>query len=144
MSLLATPQQRSKLRQTVGEMSLLGRPRTLLNDGRNGAKANSGTSRQNSQVSQALAELYQLLEAYAPAWYGQEHHEMAEFALRSKTASAPKILTQLLVLLEEYSPAWYTREQREKARCALRSLKTSQVEKPTRRKTNVRIQTWNL
>jgi hypothetical protein len=35
-----------------------------------------------TQVADALAELYNLLEQYAPLWYTQEHHEKAESALR--------------------------------------------------------------
>lgn len=30
----------------------------------------------------ALADLHQLLEEYAPSWYTQEHHEKAESALQ--------------------------------------------------------------
>ena len=30
----------------------------------------------------ALLELYNLLEEYAPTWYTQEHHDRAEAALR--------------------------------------------------------------
>ena len=32
-------------------------------------------------IEQALTQLYQLLEEYAPSWYTQEHREMAESAL---------------------------------------------------------------
>lgn len=37
---------------------------------------------QLSQVADILAELYCLLEQYAPIWYTQEQHERAESALR--------------------------------------------------------------
>ena len=37
--------------------------------------------RNSSQIEQALRKLYQLLEQYAPAWYRQEHREIAERAL---------------------------------------------------------------
>jgi hypothetical protein len=32
-------------------------------------------------VIEALADLYHLLENYAPSWYGKEHHEKAAAAL---------------------------------------------------------------
>jgi hypothetical protein len=38
--------------------------------------------RQLSRVADALAELYDLLEQYAPVWYTREQHERAESALR--------------------------------------------------------------
>ena len=38
---------------------------------------------QLAQLADALAELYGLLEGYAPTWYTFDHHERAEFALRS-------------------------------------------------------------
>ena len=37
---------------------------------------------QLAQATDALAELYQLLEDYAPAWYSEHHHKKAETALR--------------------------------------------------------------
>jgi hypothetical protein len=37
---------------------------------------------QLQRATDALAELYQLLEDYAPAWYAQHHHQKAESALR--------------------------------------------------------------
>ena len=36
-----------------------------------------------TQLTDALAELYALLEGYAPTWYTFDHHERAESALRS-------------------------------------------------------------
>ena len=39
--------------------------------------------RQLAQLADALAELYGLLEGYAPTWYTFDHHERAESALRS-------------------------------------------------------------
>ena len=36
-----------------------------------------------TQLTDALAELYGLLEGYAPTWYTFDHHERAESALRS-------------------------------------------------------------
>ena len=36
-----------------------------------------------TQLAEALAELYGLLEGYAPTWYTLHHHERAESALRS-------------------------------------------------------------
>jgi hypothetical protein len=38
---------------------------------------------QLTQLADALAELYGLLEGYAPTWYTLHHHERAESALRS-------------------------------------------------------------
>jgi hypothetical protein len=38
---------------------------------------------QLTQLADALAELYGLLEGYAPAWYTLHHHKRAESALRS-------------------------------------------------------------
>jgi hypothetical protein len=37
---------------------------------------------QLARATDALAELYQLLEDYAPAWYSERHHKKAESALR--------------------------------------------------------------
>ena len=36
---------------------------------------------QLAALAQALSELYQLLEEYAPAWYTQQHRERAKAAL---------------------------------------------------------------
>jgi hypothetical protein len=38
---------------------------------------------QLSQLADAFAELYGLLEGYAPTWYPLHHHEKAESVLRS-------------------------------------------------------------
>jgi len=38
---------------------------------------------QLTQLADALAELHELLEGYAPTWYTLHHHERAESALRS-------------------------------------------------------------
>jgi hypothetical protein len=43
----------------------------------------SEMSLQLTQLTDALAELYGLLEGYAPTWYPFDHHERAESALRS-------------------------------------------------------------
>lgn len=40
-------------------------------------------SAQFLRLQEALKMLYDLLEAYAPVWYTEEHHEKAEGALRS-------------------------------------------------------------
>jgi hypothetical protein len=37
---------------------------------------------QLARATDALAELYQLLEDYAPTWYSEHHHKKAESALR--------------------------------------------------------------
>ena len=36
----------------------------------------------SKRLAEALEDLYELLEEYAPAWYTQEHREKAEAALR--------------------------------------------------------------
>ena len=36
------------------------------------------------QILDALTTLVELLEAYAPSWYNQEHHELADAALAVK------------------------------------------------------------
>ncbi len=40
-------------------------------------------SAQVLKLREALKMLYDLLEAYAPEWYTEEHHDKAEAALRS-------------------------------------------------------------
>jgi hypothetical protein len=35
------------------------------------------------ELQEALETLYELLEAYAPVWYTEEHHDKATAALRS-------------------------------------------------------------
>ena len=42
----------------------------------------SGIKVQLTRGAEALAELYALLEEYAPSWYRPQHHERAESALR--------------------------------------------------------------
>jgi hypothetical protein len=37
---------------------------------------------QLARAADVLAELYELLEKYAPTWYTQHHHEKAESTLR--------------------------------------------------------------
>jgi hypothetical protein len=37
---------------------------------------------QLTRATDVLAELHELLEKYAPTWYTQHHHEIAESALR--------------------------------------------------------------
>lgn len=39
-------------------------------------------STQVPKLREALTTLYELLEAYAPVWYIEEHHDKAEAALR--------------------------------------------------------------
>jgi len=41
------------------------------------------TRPETTQLEDALLELYNLLEEYAPSWYTEEHHNRAESALRS-------------------------------------------------------------
>ena len=45
--------------------------------------ASSEMTPQLAQLADALAELHELLEGYAPTWYTLHHHEKAECALRS-------------------------------------------------------------
>jgi len=40
-------------------------------------------SLERGRLEDALAELHNLLEEYAPSWYTEEHHDKAESALRS-------------------------------------------------------------
>lgn len=40
-------------------------------------------SAQVLKLREALKMLYELLEAYGPMWYTEEHHDKAEAALRS-------------------------------------------------------------
>jgi hypothetical protein len=42
-----------------------------------------------SFVIEALADLYYLLENYAPSWYRKEHHEKAAAALSAVKAESP-------------------------------------------------------
>jgi len=46
------------------------------------SKSTSEMELRLTQVADALAQLYDLLEQYAPVWYTREHHERAESALR--------------------------------------------------------------
>jgi hypothetical protein len=59
--------------------------RAEQSDVRNLAEHPNDTSGMRLQLirgAEALAELYELLEEYAPSWYRQQHHERAESALR--------------------------------------------------------------
>ena len=47
------------------------------------SQCESGKNPNQEQLVQTLAQLHQLLEDYAPTWYTQEHHEIAEAALQS-------------------------------------------------------------
>ena len=38
---------------------------------------------ERARLAEALSELHNLLEEYAPAWYTEEHHRKAEVALQS-------------------------------------------------------------
>ena len=44
----------------------------------------SDVERDPELLADALTDLYDLLEQYAPSWYTEEHHEKAEAALHSK------------------------------------------------------------
>jgi len=45
--------------------------------------ATSKTELNQEQLIRALAQLYQLLEEYAPPWYTQEAHDIAAAALKA-------------------------------------------------------------
>lgn len=40
----------------------------------------------STRVLEALSDLHELLEEYAPSWYTEEHHRKAESALHPKKA----------------------------------------------------------
>jgi hypothetical protein len=42
---------------------------------------------QRTRIAEALRELYELLEEYAPAWYTEDRHERAKSALQLLTGS---------------------------------------------------------
>lgn len=42
------------------------------------------------RLSEALKDLYELLEEYSPAWYTEEHHEKARAALDLKPKRHPR------------------------------------------------------
>jgi hypothetical protein len=45
-------------------------------------KSESNGDLNQNDLLLALDQLYQLLEEHAPSWYTQQHHEIAEAALR--------------------------------------------------------------
>ena len=48
--------------------------------------APSAIAGNQGQVAEALVQLWMLLEEYAPSWYTQEHHKLAEAALSPSKA----------------------------------------------------------
>jgi hypothetical protein len=71
-------------------------------------------------IAEALVQLHDLLELYAPMWYTQGHHERAESALRDGAAASASAFVELYHLLEDYAPIWYTSEQHERSEKVLR------------------------
>ena len=51
--------------------------------------SDSNVETRPSFVVEALADLYYLLENYAPSWYRKEHHEKAAAALSAVKAESP-------------------------------------------------------
>ena len=67
---------------------------------------------------QVLSELSNLLEEYAPTWYGEAQRTRVSAALKLPAYA----LVELCALLEDYAPAWYTAAQRDRALGTLRDL----------------------
>jgi hypothetical protein len=44
-------------------------------------RRNNHRKSERTHLVEALSDLHNLLEEYAPAWYTEEHHRKAEFAL---------------------------------------------------------------
>ena len=76
-----------------------------------------------NHIAKTLAELYRLLEEYAPPWYTVNHHQKTELAFADGPVGMAKALIELVELLEEYAPAWYTERSHHDAQLALRALK---------------------
>lgn len=78
-----------------------------------------GTSQQRRSVNpeEVLAELYALMEEYAPTWYAEKQYDHVLDRRRPRA----EVLLELVTLLEEYAPTWYT-EKRGRAMDALRVL----------------------
>jgi hypothetical protein len=87
------------------------------------------------QVEMAVKELFQLLEAYAPTWYSEGHHQRAEAALRERGESLRSVFRELSDLLEQYGPGWFTEQHYAGAESVRKLLEcgTSSVPKPKRR-----------
>jgi hypothetical protein len=82
----------------------------------------SSTAEVRAKTAEALTQLQDLLELYAPAWYTQGHHERAEAALRDGGAGSACAFVELYRLLQDYAPIWYTPEQHERAENVLRVI----------------------
>ena len=81
--------------------------------------------RERARLSDALGELQDLLEQYAPPWYTRANQRKAQSARRRRSAELAVVVLELYDLLESYAPAWYTEEQHERAGSALQLLKKS-------------------
>jgi len=62
-------------RQNKGDVNSISRNARLI------AFPDSTAELTQERLAHALRLLYQLLEEYAPSWYTQKHHEIAEAAL---------------------------------------------------------------
>jgi hypothetical protein len=62
-------------------MSLKGK-NSLLNDGLASKATTNKVKQIESDIADALVELYQLLNKYAPVWYERQHQRKADAVLR--------------------------------------------------------------
>ena len=65
---------------------------------------------------EVLAELYSLLEEYAPTWYAEKQLDRVLDRRRLRA----EVLLEFVTLLEEYAPTWYTEKQLGRAVDAVR------------------------
>lgn len=63
--------------------SAMGSKHEQLSKRRSPSAVSNGTQTNSLRLVEALSDLYQLLEEYAPSWYTEEHREKAEAALYS-------------------------------------------------------------
>src|SRR6476660_8539272 len=84
-------------------------------------KLNEATSNESVEVItaiQMLGELSNLLEEYAPTWYGETQRTRVSGALKLPAYA----LVEICALLEDHAPTWYTAAQRDRALGTLRDL----------------------
>ena len=63
--------------------SAMGSKQEQLSKRRSSSAVSNRTQTNSLRLVEALSDLYQLLEEYAPSWYTEEHREKAEAALCS-------------------------------------------------------------
>ena len=63
--------------------SAMGSKQEQLSKRRSSSAVSNRTQTNSLRLVEALSDLYQLLEEYAPSWYTEEHREKAEAALYS-------------------------------------------------------------